>query len=279
MPTLVFGNRNVTYSKAGSGTPVVLVHGSFATSSAWRRIISSMDLERFCAIAVDLPGCGGSDPVALDPSRLLALEAETVEAVLTKETTEPAQLVAHSYGAIIALSLALAGRDDIGSLTLFEPLPFTFLEKTGDAQIVEEITAFVAGYRNAFQQGDAWAARRVIDLWGGEGAFAAMPAQVQQVVKANTAQNICQWETNLGFRPSIEDYRSLHMPTTLVRGEKSHPIGKLISARLHELIPESSLVEIPAASHFMIHTHAADCATIIGLGEARAHHSSRRQTS
>lgn len=271
MPTLVLGNRNVTYSKTGSGTPVVLVHGSFATSSAWRRIISSMDLERFCAIAIDLPGCGGSDPVALEPSRLLALEAETVRAVLIKEAAEPAQLVAHSYGAVIALSLALAGRDGIGSLTLFEPLPFTFLEKTGDAQIVDEIAAFVAEYRGAFQLGDEWAARRVIDLWGGEGAFAAMPAQVQQVVKANTAQNICQWETNLGFRPSIEDYRSLHMPTTLVRGEKSHPIGKLISERLHQLIPASKLVEIPAASHFMIHTHAMECAKIIDPAQAMRH--------
>lgn len=258
------GTRKITYSKTGSGTPVVLIHGSFATSSAWRKIVSSLDTERFCAIAVDLPGCGGSDSVALDPARLLALEAETVEAVLVTEAAEPALLVAHSYGAVIALSLALAGRGGIRSLTLFEPLPLTFLEKTGDAQVIDEMSAFVADYRRAFQQGDEWAARRVIDLWGGEGAFEAMPLQVQQVVKANTAQNICHWETNLRFRPSIEDYKSLRIPTTLVRGEKSHPISRLISKRLHELMPASNLVEIPGASHFMIHTHAGECASIVG---------------
>lgn len=264
MPTLVHGTRKVAYSKTGSGTPVVLVHGSFATSAAWRKVISSLDAGRFCAIAVDLPGCGGSDSVALDPARLLALDAEAIEAVLIKEAAEPARLVAHSYGAVVALSLALAGRAAIRSLTLFEPLPLTFLEQTGDAQVIDELSAFVADYRRAFQEGDEWAARRVIDLWGGEGAFEGMPLQVQQVVKANTAQNICHWETNLRFRPSIEDYKSLRIPTTLVRGEKSHPISRMISERLHELIPASNLVEIPAASHFMIHTHAGECASIIG---------------
>ena len=264
MPTLVLGTRNVTYSKTGSGMPVVLVHGSFATASAWRKIISNLDAERFCAIAIDLPGCGGSDAVPLDSSCLLALEAETVEAVLRKEAREPAHLVGHSYGAVIALSVALAGRIPIRSLTLFEPLPLMFLEKTGDAEVIDEMSAFVVDYRRAFQQGDEWAARRVIDLWGGEGAFEAMPSQVRQVVKAHTAQNICQWESNLGFRPSIDDYKSLRVPTTLVRGDKSHSISRLISQRLHELIPASNLVEIPAASHFMIHTHAIECSRIIG---------------
>lgn len=264
MPTLVHENRNVSYSKIGSGSPVVLVHGSFATSSAWRKIISGLDTGTCCAIAVDLPGCGGSDAVPLDPSRLLRLEAEAVQAVLGKEAAEPAQVVAHSYGALIALSLALAGRGHVRSLTLFEPLPLMFLEDTGDREVVDEMSAFVADYRRAFQQGEEWAARRVIELWGGNQAFEAMPPQVRQFVKAGTALNICQWETNFCFRPSLQDYGSLRIPTTLIRGENSHPISRLISQRLHETLPSSALVDLPGASHFMIHTHAMECAKIIG---------------
>ena len=264
MPSLLLENRKVSYSSTGSGTPVVFIHGSFATSSAWRKVVANLDSASKCAIAVDLPGWGDSEAVPLDPARLLEHEGNAIEAVLNKEAADPAQLVAHSYGAVIALWLALAGRVSIRSLTLFEPLPLTFLRDTGDAKVVEDMLGFVAEYRRVFQSGDEWAARRVIELWGGKEAFAAMPAQVREFVKAGTAQNLCQWDANFHFCPSVEDYKSLRVPITLVRGEKSHPVSRLICERLHALLPMSDLVDMPGASHFMIHTHAAECARIIG---------------
>lgn len=265
MPSILLGTRRVAYSKVGSGPPVMLVHGSFATSSAWRKVVAYLDTEKISVVAIDLPGCGESDPAPLDSSTLLALEAAAVEAVLKEESSvEPVRLVGHSHGGTIALAVALRGHTRISSLILFEPLPLTFLADMGDAETVDKMISFVTDYQQAFLGGDPWAVRRVIDLWAGAGSFEAMPSKVRESMAISTAQNICQWESNLAFHPLIDSYRSLRIPTTLVCGERSNPISRLISQRLHELLPESDLIEISAASHFMIHTHASECAKLIG---------------
>lgn len=264
MSTVLHDSRRIAYSKIGSGSLVVFVHGSFATSSAWRKIVANLDPEKYCALAIDLPGSGDSEAVPFDPSQLLANEAGAVEAVIAKEGAAPVHLVAHSYGGVIALSIALKGRASIQSLTLFEPVPLGVLADTANADVIPETVSFVAEYRRAYEDGDQWAARRVIDRLGGNGAFASMPEKAREAVKAGTVQNICHWETNLAFRPSPDQYRALRVPTTIVRGEKSRPIDRSIGQRLSELIPTSRLIELPGAGHFMISTHAAACASIIG---------------
>ena len=267
MPRLLHENRTIAYSKVGAGWPVVFVHGSFATSSAWRRIIANLDLQKCCALAVDLPGSGDSGAIVSDLSHDIALEAQALEAVIANETVTPVRLVAHSHGAVIALSAALRRRAPIEALFLFDPVPIGVLaHAAGGAEIIRELTAFVAEYRQAYDEGDPWAARRVIDRLGGAGAFDSMPEKAREAVKAGTEQNLRHWATNLAFRPSVEQCRALRVPTTIVQGEKSRPIDRLIGRTLSELIPASKLVELPGAGHFMISTHAAECASVVREG-------------
>ena len=265
MPSLLIQGRRIKYSMIGSGKPVVLVHGSFATSSAWRRVISNLDSERLCTIAVDLPGSGVSDDVPPDSSTILEHESAAVEAVAKRAATEPVHLVGHSHGGVIALAIVLAKRISIRSLTLFEPLPLALLGDTGDTEVLNEVTIFVADYRRAFEAGDPWAVRRVIELWGGPGTFDAMSLAAREAIAAATDLNLRQWEGSLAYHPPLDAFRSIHPPTTLVCGEMAHRISKLMSGRLHELIPQSKVIEIAGAGHFMIHTHSVEAADIIDL--------------
>ena len=50
----------IHYTRAGSGDPVVLLHGFPMTAYCWRKIIPAL-AERFTVIAPDLRGCGDSD--------------------------------------------------------------------------------------------------------------------------------------------------------------------------------------------------------------------------
>jgi pimeloyl-ACP methyl ester carboxylesterase len=255
---------------SGSGAPVLLVHGSFATSSAWRRVIAKMNLDELSAIAVDLPGSGKSDEPPADSSTLLEHETVAVEAVARDAVTEPVHLVGHSYGGVVALAVALSGRVALRSLTLFEPLPLAFLADTGDGEVHSEMTSFVAQYRTAFDSGERWAFRRVIDLWGEPGAFDALPDSSREAMVSATAQNLAQWEANLAYQPTLATYRSIGVPTRIVRGEHAHRVSQLISQRLVELIPNSEPVEIGEAGHFMIHSHPAECAKyIVGPDDCR----------
>ena len=268
MESLLLDDRRIAWAQSGSGAPVVLLHGGFATSAAWRRVVAQLAGDARCTYAIDLPGWGASDVPPGGATSLLDHEVAAVEALISSAIASPVQLVGHSYGGFIALAVALAGRVPIDALTLFEPLPLGMLAETGDDQALEEMTRFVAGYRQAYLDGEAWAASRVIDLWGGPGSFEALPSSTREMMAAATAQNILTWESNLAYRPGVDAVRALAIPTTLVRGEHTHPVSALVSDRLHALIPECTLVEIRGAGHSMIYTHAGESADAIRMWKA-----------
>lgn len=270
LQTILLNGRRIAYSTVGAGVPVVFVHGSFASSLAWRRLVANLDNSRCRSIALDLPGWGESDPSPEECATLVEYEAAAVEAVATAVTSDPIHLVGHSHGGTVALAVAIARRLNLLSLTLFEPLPVSLLAETGDDEAYDELSRFVSAYRSAFDEGDSYAARRVVDLWGGTGAFDAMSSAGREVIGRGTAQNIRQWLGNLAFRPSVDAFRSMHVPTVLAQGQRANKIAKLFNQRLHESVRESSVIEIADANHFMIHTHPTECAQIVSRVLPRA---------
>ncbi|HEX6260764.1 MAG TPA: alpha/beta hydrolase [Woeseiaceae bacterium] len=255
--------KRIAYWSVGHGAPVVLIHGSFATSAAWKRMAAKLNADTSRAIAIDLPGWGNSEPAPLDHPALVEYEARAVEAVARQSGGGSVHLAGHSHGGTIALAVALAGRVKVLSLTLFEPLPVAILAYTGDRAVFDEVSDFVSAYRRAFKAGDRWAARSVIDMWGGSGAFEAMAPTMREFIGLGTEGNLRHWNGNFAFQPTPEELRALPIPTTVVHGSSSHRIAKLIAHRLTESMPRSRRVELGDASHFMIHTHAGESAGFV----------------
>jgi pimeloyl-ACP methyl ester carboxylesterase len=100
---------------SGEGTPVVLVHG--AGSARWSFDLVRPELESgFTVIAIDRRGRGdSSDGQGYEVER----EFEDVAAVV-RDAGEGAQLVGHSYGALIAAGAAQL-LDDLPRVVLYEP--------------------------------------------------------------------------------------------------------------------------------------------------------------
>jgi pimeloyl-ACP methyl ester carboxylesterase len=259
---LAFEGRRVAFWTAGSGTPVVLVHGSLATSATWRRTAASLDGAGLCLIAPDLPGWGESEPEPADCADLLDYETRAIEAI-ARVQSQPVHLVAHSYGCNVALLAALAGRITVRSLVLFEPTLVALLRQSGDVEAYGEIERFVDGYRRAHDAGDRRAVGTVIDLWGGPGSFDAMPENARNAIAAWVPRNLRHWTP--AFRPSaaFERLQSIRLPTTLVVSERAHPAARLIAQRMQERLAQCRIAEIAGANHFMIFTHPAETARII----------------
>lgn len=56
------GELRITFERAGHGPPLVLLHGGFSDSRAWRHQLEGLS-DEFALVAWDAPGCGGSsDP-------------------------------------------------------------------------------------------------------------------------------------------------------------------------------------------------------------------------
>jgi pimeloyl-ACP methyl ester carboxylesterase len=97
----------------GFGPPVVLVHGSVVGAQrTWRRQLELAD--RWTLRLVNRPGFGGTPELERGD-----FEAEAP--IVADALGDGAHLVAHSYGAVIALYAAALRPDAVRSLTVSEP--------------------------------------------------------------------------------------------------------------------------------------------------------------
>ena len=103
--------------QAGSGTPIVFLHGFGAELAAWRPLVARIALQN-PMLGVDLAGHGAA------PARAVAGFDALVDDMaqrLADAGITSAHLVGHSLGAAVAVALADRGDLDIRSLTLLAP--------------------------------------------------------------------------------------------------------------------------------------------------------------
>lgn len=114
------GGLRISYLRRGAGsTPVLLVHGFGGDANGWGFVQQALS-SQFDVIALDLPGHGNSGKSIEDGS--LHGFAGFVLAFLDTLRLARVHIVAHSMGGGIALALANAHPERIGSLTLLAPL-------------------------------------------------------------------------------------------------------------------------------------------------------------
>src|SRR5258708_22945169 len=100
---------------AGSGAPVLLLHGSVSSATMWTPVINALK-QRFRVLAPDLIGYGRTD--AWPPELAFGLEDEVaLIEPLVGNGPPGTHVVAHSYGGVVALPLARARRVALRSLT------------------------------------------------------------------------------------------------------------------------------------------------------------------
>ncbi len=99
----------------GEGPPVVLVHGLTGAASNFVSLAPLL-ASRFRVLVPELPGHGGSPPLAAAPN--LDALAEPVHAAASAEGMLPAVVVGHSLGGLVALRLAMRRPDAVRGLVL-----------------------------------------------------------------------------------------------------------------------------------------------------------------
>lgn len=118
------------YHEAGSGAPLVLLHGSGPGVSGWQNYSGVLGAfaDHFRCLILEFPGFGVSDPVSGHP---MATAGPSVLALLDGLGLDSAAVIGNSMGGIIAANLAIAVPKRITSLVtvggvgvpLFSPGP------------------------------------------------------------------------------------------------------------------------------------------------------------
>jgi 4,5:9,10-diseco-3-hydroxy-5,9,17-trioxoandrosta-1(10),2-diene-4-oate hydrolase len=120
--TVRVGHRDIFVTEAGSGTPVVLLHGGGAGATGASNYSRNIDAlaERFRVIVPDMPGYGQSSK-QLDHSDPFGDLAFAIRGLLDELGIEKAHLVGNSYGGAAALRLAMDRPDKVDRLILMGP--------------------------------------------------------------------------------------------------------------------------------------------------------------
>src|SRR5580658_3011885 len=109
----------VYYLHAGSGRPMLLIHGLVGSSANWRNNIATL-AQHASVYAIDLVNMGKSQRVgSLDAG--LKSTAKRIVAVMDALGLTQADIVAHSHGGAVALMLAAVHPTRVRRLILFAP--------------------------------------------------------------------------------------------------------------------------------------------------------------
>ena len=108
------------YQAAGSGAPILLIHGLLGYSFSWRHLMPVLARHRR-VFAVDLPGAGFSDrPANLDCT--LRASAERVLKFLDRVGVEECDLLGTSHGGGVAMFAAALAPSRFRRLVLVAPI-------------------------------------------------------------------------------------------------------------------------------------------------------------
>jgi pimeloyl-ACP methyl ester carboxylesterase len=111
---LASSSLRVRLLAAGSGPPLVLLHGVALSAAAWAPLFAALPDRRL--LAIDLPGHGLSDPATYRRGHVRQSAHQLIEDILDALELGEAPVVGHSLGGMLALWYAATGAERISSL-------------------------------------------------------------------------------------------------------------------------------------------------------------------
>jgi pimeloyl-ACP methyl ester carboxylesterase len=256
MPAISTDGVTLSFVHTGTGEPVFCLHSSGGSGGQWKRLSAEIS-NRYHVLAPDLHGHGGTSPWPYARPLRLSDEVALVEPLLTA-LPSPVHIIGHSYGAAVALKLALAAPARLRSLTLIEPVLFGLLDPEHDPADYLEVSRIAEGTVGAVRAGQpAAAARLFIDYWSGAGAWAGLPDHARAVVERSIPAVARHWEAVLGDGMTLSDLPTFPVPTLLLAGDRGPRPARRVTELLAATLPEAVLGVIAGAGHMSPLTHSA----------------------
>lgn len=146
-------DRAMAYVEAGTGRPVVFLHGNPTSSYLWRNVIPHVEPVARC-IAPDLIGMGESDklPSTDDEAYTYAVHRNYLDGLLDAlDLGDGVVMVGQDWGSVLAFDWARRHADRMGGIVHFEAIvtPFTWEEFPENPEDTDSTRAWFEGLRSS----------------------------------------------------------------------------------------------------------------------------------
>lgn len=211
--------QRIFYRIAGTGKPLVLIHGHAASGSTWKAVLPFL-AQHYQVISVDLPGYGRSQ--CSGPWRLREI-APLLIRWLQQIELQPVVLMAHSMGGAIATHLAASAPDLVDRLILVDaaglPLHMSF-----PTLAARSVSSF-------FQPGNG----------------SNFPQELREHL-LTSPRIIWQSALEVAACDFSAELASISLPTLIIWGEHDLLLPTL-GLELHKALPHAEYVTIPHCGH------------------------------
>jgi len=243
----------------GPGTRLYL-HCSLASHATLLPLAAALPPAR--TILFDLPGHGAS--AAWDGQGDYQARCVAICQDVLADMPRPIEVVGHSFGATVALHLALATPGLVDRLGLIDSV--FFAAARGSAAHASHAREF-APFAQALDKGDPETAAQVfLDLWGLPGSWARLsPAQraalASQIHLVPAAAPAMEQDCHDQLAPGRLE--GLACPVVLIEGALTQPVVFAINDTLAARLPRVTRHRIEGAGHMVALTHATACAAAL----------------
>lgn len=233
---------------AGEGPLVLLIHGVGLRAEAWAAQIA--DLAQDCrVVAVDMPGHGNS------PRLSLPLDLAAFTDMIATVLDEPAVVIGHSFGAMIALDLAVRHAAHVRGVAALNAI----YRRSRDAKAAVQARA---NSLDGVTRADPTA---TLERWFGTAPSPERAACHDWLVAADPmgyrdAYRIFAQEDG----PTDVGLRALACPSLFLTGAKEPNSTPAMSQAMAALAPKGRAVVFEDAAHMLPMTHAAQLNAVLG---------------
>ena len=206
-------DRPASYSVAGAGMPVVLLHGWALAQHTYRAVIEAIAEQGCLVIAPALPGFGGTAELPSSSFSLAGYARWVADLLEVLEIDEPVVLVGHSFGGGVSVRVAHDHRVRVRSMVLVNSIGGSSWRKGDAVHSIAERPLW------------DWGLHLPADVWPIRQASRVLPVLAEDLLpnllrRPRAVVKVANLARRADVRAELETLRDGGLPITIIWGTR-----------------------------------------------------------